>query len=142
MSITRKMIPGLYKFKQWIQDTFLTKSDASTTYTTTSQVQTIINASGGGFPDWTHVKTLSEGATYIAERDGYIIFGGAGGNGDRCLYATINGNTYTFTGDTGAYKYGWGCMQLTLPIKKGVRYSIRTLNGHGCTWRFGYFIGV
>ena len=77
----------------------------------------------GSFPKWTNVINISADQTYTAATDGYLMIGVAGGNGNRQIQTNINGTTYVWNGDNGAYQYGWGCMQVYLPIAKGVQYS-------------------
>lgn len=139
MAFQKRILYGVEALKRWVTTTFATKTQLSD-YTTPSQVQTLISNSAGDFPDWTNVQALVEGRQYTADKNGYILVGVAGGNGNRYIYFTVNERTYTFVGDEGSYKYGWGCMQMCLPIKKGVIFSVSSPQSHGASWRFGYFV--
>ncbi len=92
------------------------------------------------FPDWTKVTGLSRGSTYKFPYNGYLVVGMAGGNGDRWISVNINGVSRTYWGDSGAYKYGWGCMQLTLPIRRNISFSFNNNTSNQST-RFAYFVG-
>lgn len=76
------------------------------------------------FPTWENVITdLQPDTTYTAETNGFLMLGIAGGNGNRLISTIINGVQYDWWGDAGSERYGWGCMQVYLPIAKGCIYS-------------------
>lgn len=92
------------------------------------------------FPDWTKLTALNENEVYRFDTNGYLLVGMRGGNGDRWIETSINGQTIRWLGDSGSYKYGWGCMQVYLPIRKGVSFYF-CVNHRNQSVAFAYFLG-
>lgn len=136
MAIKQRVLYGITALKSWVDSTFLKKTDADK-FITAPEVTSILNTSAIGFPDWTKVSTLTTATTYTAPTNGYLIVGTKGGNGNRWIDVAINGANYRFNGDNGAYQYGWGCMQLTLPMSKGTKYQFSVSQ----KLAFAYFLG-
>ena len=124
MAFPTKVIPFSQACKTWLDRTYAPKvHDHSGVYLTREEVLGIVSSSGGEFPDWSSVTDLEANTTYTANTNGFLMIGVAGGNGNRQITTTINGVTLQWNGDFGSYQYGWGCMQVYLPIKKGSTYS-------------------
>ena len=92
------------------------------------------------FPDWSKFTSLNENQVYTFDTNGYLLVGTNGGNGNRWIETTINGRTVRWTGDGGAYKYGWGCMQVYLPIRRNIPFRF-AVNHNNQTLSFAYFLG-
>ena len=92
------------------------------------------------FPDWSKFTSLNEDQEYVFDTNGYLFVGTNGGNGDRWIETTINGRTVRWTGDGGAYKYGWGCMQVYLPVRRDIRFTFK-VNHRNQSLSFAYFLG-
>lgn len=92
------------------------------------------------FPDWSKFTSLTENTTYTFDTNGYLLAGTNGGNGDRWIDVWINGRSVRFTGDGGAYKYGWGCMQIYLPIRRNIPFRF-AVNHNNQILSFAYFLG-
>lgn len=77
------------------------------------------------FPDWTKLTSLKANTTYTFDTNGYLLVGTSGGNGNRWIETTINGQKIRWNGDYGSYKYGWGCMQLYIPIRRNINFTFK-----------------
>lgn len=88
------------------------------------------------FPDWSKVTQLAVNTTYNFDTNGYLLIGQGGGDGNRQITTIINGKKIIWNGDNGAYKYGWGCMQVYLPIRKNITFSFNVTQD----LKFGYFL--
>lgn len=136
----KKVIPLSKECIEWLEKKFAAFTHSHDQYTTPQQVSSLISASGGQFPDWKNVIGLSPNTGYTAATNGYLMIGVAGGNGTRMIATNINGTYIEWYGDSGAYQYGWGCMQVFLPIKKGCSYSFGYNSGNQGV-RFALFVG-
>ena len=92
------------------------------------------------FPDCSKFTPLNENQEYEFDTNGYLFVGTDGGNGNRWIETTINGRTVRWTGDSGAYKYGWGCMQVYLPIRRNTKFTFH-VNHSNQKLSFAYFLG-
>ena len=92
------------------------------------------------FPDWSKFTSLNENQEYEFDTNGYLFVGTNGGNGNRWIETTINGRTVRWTGDSGAYKYGWGCMQVYLPVRRNILFTFK-VNHRNQILSFAYFLG-
>lgn len=107
-----------------------------------NEIQTSVNVTieKFDFPDWNNLTTLSENQEYTFDTNGYLLVGISGGNGNRWIETTINGRTVRWDGDHGSYKYGWGCMQAYLPIRRNTRFTFR-ISHNNQYLAFAYFLG-
>lgn len=143
MSIIKRIPLGLKELQQSIQSSI---SSAKTTiqnwcnerFSLLGHKHTVSELGIGSFPTWTSVQNVSAKVQYIAETDGYLLIGIGGGNGNYSITTVINGTTYSWPGQTGAYKYGWMTMQLCLPMAKGTTYYFT----HTQTLRFARFLSA
>lgn len=91
------------------------------------------------FPNWSKLYAVGENHSYTFLSNGYLLVGMASINSDRWIDTNINGRYIRWSGDSGAYKYGWGCMQIFLPISKNTPFSFSVNHRHGIL-TFAYFL--